>query len=156
MPSGDGPLLDEGAHGPDLRSGHALDATPRVRIKRRWWVLGALMLILTVMITVWGEAGRTTGVTAPPAFCKVADRMEKEFELHGRKRVARQLTLVEDLAAVAPRRIQPDMQVYLEAMRRRVQNDRSVIDDPAIQRSVDNVNRYASQGCGVLDRQSGI
>lgn len=143
------PLIPHGAGDPPA-TGHA----PTRRARTWWWVAGALGLVLVGILYWLGQQSERTVAPAPRAFCRTALRLEDEFERHGRARPDRQLTIVEDLAAAAPRRIRADATTYLDAMRR-VRTDPSVVDDPDVERAVDNVNRYASQGCGFFERRGG-
>ncbi len=54
------------------------------------------------------------------------------------------------LAEHAPKDIAADAQTYLEAMQRRADGDKSVVDNPKIQQAVENVNRRASSGCALF------
>jgi hypothetical protein len=95
---------------------------------------------------------------APRAFCRAADRYEKELEHQvrkGAKDVDRQIARVRDLVATAPSRIEADTRTFLDALER-VASDPAVRRDPAIKKAVDNVSRFASQGCGVYKRSGGL
>lgn len=88
----------------------------------------------------------------PKAFCDAAsrydDRLQKGAELD------EQIRLVERIAAAAPVKVKADAEKFLDALRR-VETDPSVRDNPDIQRAVENVNRYAAQGCGFYERRPG-
>lgn len=117
--------------------------------------LTAGMLLLAVTATAAG-CSREEKPPASKAFCRAADRWNDEIERtakRGKPDVERQLPLVEDLARTAPEEIKDDAERFADAMRRRAEGDTSVVDDPAINEAVDNVNRYANQACGVYERR---
>ena len=65
-----------------------------------------------------------------------------------------QIRLVQRMVDTAPAKIKADAQTFVDALRR-VETDPSVKDDPKVKRAVENVNRYAAQGCGFYERQGG-
>jgi hypothetical protein len=84
--------------------------------------------------------------TPSRAFCQAAyDYDTKLPKLIGK--IDQQTALVQKLADHAPKDIADDAKVYLDAMKRRAAGDKSVIDDPKIQKAVENVNRRAAAGC---------
>jgi hypothetical protein len=89
---------------------------------------------------------------APRSFCAAAadydDRLSKGAKLD------EQIRLVEKIAATAPAKIKADAETFLDALRR-VETDPSVKDDPKIKAAVEEVNRYAAQGCGFYERPGG-
>lgn len=89
---------------------------------------------------------------APLAFCKAASRYDDRLSKGAS--VAEQIRLVERIAATAPAKIKSDADTFLNAMRR-VEADNSVKDNPDVKRAVENVNRYAAQGCGFYQQQGG-
>ena len=58
------------------------------------------------------------------------------------------------MVAAAPKAIEADARVFLDAMER-VETDPSVQDNEKVQQAVENVNRYAAQGCEFYARRSG-
>jgi len=122
----------------------------------RTWILAAALAAL-----VAGSAcsGSSHSSAAPRAFCDAASRYEDELQAEQTKGVrddAKQLPLVERLAATAPASIRRDAQTFLDAMRR-VAQDPHLRDNPAVKQAVDNVNRFASNRCGFFNQQpSGI
>lgn len=91
---------------------------------------------------------------APLAFCKAAaeydyrlDQAEVPLRVH--------IRLVEDIVAAAPAKIAPDAETFLDALRRVADDPEEIQDDPQIKRAVENVNRYAAQGCDFYARRSG-
>jgi hypothetical protein len=89
---------------------------------------------------------------APRAFCDAAARYDDRLSKGAR--LDEQIRLVEKMSTTAPRKIAADTATFLDALRR-VENDPSVKDDKTIQRAVENVNRYAAQGCGFYERRRG-
>ena len=90
--------------------------------------------------------------TAPLAFCKAASRFDDRLS-KGAK-IDEQIRLVQGMVDTAPTKIRSDAQTFVDALRR-VGTDKSVRDDPNVKRAVDNVNRYAAQGCGFYESQGG-
>jgi hypothetical protein len=91
------------------------------------------------------------------AFCAAADRYNTELE-HQQKTgtidLARQVSRVTRVVETAPKAIHAAAQRFLDALRA-VETDPSVKNDPAVKRSVDAVNRYANQACGVYTSSDG-
>ncbi len=84
--------------------------------------------------------------TPSKAFCQAAYDYDTNLpKLIGK--IQQQTALVQKLAEHAPKDIAADAQTYLEAMQRRANGDKSVVDNPKIQTAVDNVNRRAADGC---------
>ncbi|MDQ1430245.1 MAG: hypothetical protein QOF40_847, partial [Actinomycetota bacterium] len=93
------------------------------------------------------------------AFCQAAYDYDTNLpKLIGK--VDKQTALVEKLAAHAPKDIAKDAQTYLDAMQRRAQGDKSVVDQPHIEEAVKRVERRAADGCDLYkqnqDGSSGI
>lgn len=108
-----------------------------------------------VAATVLVGACRSEGSDAPKpprAFCDAASRYDDRVQ-RGAK-LDEQIRLVQRMADTAPAKIKADAQTFVDALRR-VETDPSVRDDPKVKRAVDNVNRYAAQGCGFYKRQPG-
>jgi hypothetical protein len=146
----------------------ARDAASRRRA-RIWWVItGVAILGVSISVIGFGGGQGRSGPRAPEAFCRAADRYEKEAERQAiepartdevRQRfVERQVARVEELVATAPRAIRADAETFLTELRR-VEADPTEADDgvtPAVKGAVDNVNRFANQRCGVYDREGGL
>jgi len=114
-------------------------------------------LVLT-LATAGAACSKEDTPTASKAFCRAADRYNNELERQqerGEIDTDRQIARVEDLAAEAPHQIEADAETFLDALRR-VDDDPSIKGDPAIQKAVDNVNRFANQACGVYERRGGL
>jgi hypothetical protein len=116
------------------------------------------VVVLVVAIVAAGCSSEDEP-TASPAFCRAADDFNAELErarAEGEASVERQLPLVEEMARLAPKAIDDDADTYADAMRRRADGDRSVVDNPEIETAVNNVNRFANQACNVYERNSGL
>jgi hypothetical protein len=80
------------------------------------------------------------------AFCVAAYKYDKRLpKMIGK--VDEQITLVEPIAANAPKDIKADADLFLDALRRVAAGDKSVVDNPKIQHAATNVNRRAADGC---------
>lgn len=113
------------------------------------------MAVAAVLVTAVLGAGCRSGSDAPKApraFCDAASRYDDRLSKGAR--LDEQIRLVEKIAATAPAKIKSDAETFLDALRR-VETDPSVKDDPKIQSAVEDVNRYAAQGCGFYQRQGG-
>lgn len=86
------------------------------------------------------------------AFCKAASRFDDRLS-RGAK-LDEQVRLVQRMVDTAPAKVRPDAQTFVDALRR-VETDPSVKDNPKVKKAVENVNRYAAQGCGFYESQGG-
>jgi hypothetical protein len=117
--------------------------------------------IVAVAVIAASVAAGCSSEKTPPAskaFCNAANRYNNEIvreQKKGKIDTQRQIAIVEDLAANAPRAIRSDTQTFLDALRR-VDSDPSLKSDPKIKDAVDSVNRYANKACGVYSRDSGV
>ncbi len=126
--------------------------------RRRVVIAVVVLAAVGIGLTVASRGGDSTRADPPRAFCRAAERYEQAIQresMSGRLGVDRQIELVGEIAAAAPPVIAADAQVFVDALRR-VRDDPSVRDDPAIKRAVDNVNRYAAQGCGAYKGSGGL
>jgi hypothetical protein len=114
----------------------------------------AVAAVLVVLVLSAGACGSDGGNApkAPLGFCKAAARYDDRLS-KGAK-LAEQIQLVQGMVDTAPARITGDAQTFVDALRR-VEADPSVKDDAKVKKAVENVNRYAAQGCGFYDRQGG-
>jgi hypothetical protein len=111
-------------------------------------LLAAIVLAGALGAACSGESGSTT--KAPEGFCQAAYNYEQELNKEltkGEKNLTKQLALVEKMADQAPKKIRGDATAFADALRR-LPHDPSVKNNPEIKKAVDNVNRYASNGCG--------
>ena len=115
-------------------------------------LLLSLVLVATVVLAVGCGSEGGGAPKAPLAFCKAAstydDRLSKGARLD------EQIRLVQGMVDTAPAKIRPDAQTFVDALRV-VETDKSVRDDPKVKKAVENVNRYAAQGCGFYKSQGG-
>jgi hypothetical protein len=98
---------------------------------------------------------------APRAFCDAVVDLEDGFvDLFDEPRdvqIRGQIELVEEVVDTAPREIEPDARTFLEALeaiRDDPDND-ALRDDPEVEEAVANVERYAIDGCGLYEDDSG-
>ena len=110
----------------------------------------ALIGAIVLAVGCGSEGGDAT--KAPLAFCKAASRFDDRLS-KGAK-LGEQVRLVQGMVDTAPARIKADTTTFLDALRR-VETDPSVKDNPKVKRAVENVNRYAAQGCGFYEQQGG-
>jgi len=115
--------------------------------------LASIAVVVAAVVLIAG-CGSDSGDSpkAPLAFCKAASRYDDRLS-KGAK-VDEQIRLVARMAATAPAKIKADTETFLDALRR-VETDKSVKDDPTVKHAVENVNRYAAQGCGFYQQQGG-
>jgi hypothetical protein len=130
--------------------------------RRLVWLAAGLLAAGSVAAGCSGESGATT--KAPKAFCQAAYNYEQELNKEltkGEKDLNKQLALVEIMAAKAPRKVHEDVLAFADAIRQ-VRDDPSLAKNKQFQargrKVVDNVNRYASNGCGFFkqDPSEGI
>jgi hypothetical protein len=122
---------------------------------RRLSVL-ALLAVTTLAAGCSGGSNDKPQVNKP--FCDAAGRYEKELERQFEENVVdvdKQIEIVQDLADAAPKQIRAKADRFLDALQR-VETEPELRDDPDVREAVEDVNRYAAQGCGVYDRRSGI
>ena len=114
----------------------------------------AVAALLLVAALVGGACSSEGGNApkAPLAFCKAAARYDDRVSRNAK--IDEQIRLVQRMVDTAPAKIKADAQTFVDALRR-VETDKSAKDDPNVKRAVENVNRYAAQGCGFYERQGG-
>ena len=112
----------------------------------------AAVLVVPALLAVGCRSEERSGPKPSRAFCDAAarydDRLSKGAKLD------EQIRLVQGMVDTAPAKIEGDAQAFVDALRR-VEADASVKDDPKVKKAVENVNRYAAQGCGFYERQGG-
>src|SRR4029079_12586513 len=102
--------------------------------------------LLAAALTACSRDSESSLPTPSKAFCQAAYDYDTNLpKLIGK--IRQQTALVQKLAEHAPKDIAADAQTYLDAMERRADGDKSVVDNPKIQTAVDNVNRRAADGC---------
>jgi hypothetical protein len=121
-----------------------------------------LALALTAAIVVAAcSRGDESVEPAPEAFCDaVIDLEDGLAELAGKAedvQVRGQIPLVRRVADTAPRQVERDARIFLEALEavRDNPDDPSLRDDPDVLEAVENVERYAIEGCELYERDGG-
>jgi hypothetical protein len=114
-----------------------------------------LSVALVAATAVAGCSGEDAKPRVTRAFCTAADRLDKELQHQSVTKldIDKQIARVEELAATAPKPIKPQADIYLDAMRRVKSDPDFQKDDPKVRAAVNDVNRYASQGCNVYERK---
>lgn len=110
--------------------------------------------LLVAALVVAGCRDSSSAPKPPAAFCDAAKRYDDRLLKGKQPSLDEQIRLVQRMVDTAPARIKADAQTFLDALRQ-VETDPSVRDDPKVKGSVDNVNRYAAQGCGFYERRPG-
>jgi len=114
----------------------------------------AVAAVLVVAVLVGGACSSESANApkAPLAFCQAAARYDDRVSRNAK--TDEQIRLVQRMVDTAPTRIKADAEAFVDALRR-VEADPSVKDNAKIKRAVENVNRYAAQGCGFYKQQGG-
>ena len=110
----------------------------------------ALVLLAAALAACSGDSEASLP-TPSKAFCQAA----YDFDTNAPKLIGKikaQTDLVARMADHAPKDIASDAAIYLDAMQRRAEGDKSVVDNPKIQAAVDNVNRRATAGCKLFNQ----
>jgi hypothetical protein len=116
-----------------------------MRVLRAALVVG---ILATALAACSGDSSKSLP-TPSRAFCQAA----YDFDTNAPKlagKINKQTELVQEMADHAPKDIADDAHLYLDAMKRRARGDKSVVDNPKIEKAVDNVNRRATNGCQLL------
>jgi hypothetical protein len=108
------------------------------------------LLVLAAAATACSRGDESSLPRPSKPFCEAAHRYEVRLEKHAR--IGEQIQIVQRMADHAPKDIADDTNAFLDALQRRREGDLSVVDNPKIQKAVDNVNRRAFFGCG-FDKQ---
>ncbi len=116
-------------------------------------------ILLVAAIALAGVAGckeqsdATSDLPRPSkAFCKAAARYDENVTT-AKLKLSKQIEMVSDIAAHAPKDIEREAQTFLDALKKRQAGDMSVVDNPKIQDAADRVNRRAGQDCGWYQRE---
>jgi hypothetical protein len=112
-------------------------------------------ILAVAAIVATGCSSERDAPDAPLAFCKAAAEYDHQLSTKTEVPLRTQIRLVGDIVDAAPRAVADDARLFLRALEA-VRTDDEVVDDPGIQRAVENVNRYAAQGCDFYARRSGI
>ena len=115
---------------------------------------GAGILAVAALVAA-GCSSERDAPDGPLAFCRPAANYDHALATKGRDLpLARQIRYLRAMVAGAPPEIIADTRVFLDALER-VEEDAGVRDDPKVRQAVENVNRYAAQGCEFYARRSG-
>jgi hypothetical protein len=114
--------------------------------------LVAAAVLVTSVVSVASCRSGGSAPKAPEAFCDAAFKYDDRVSRNAK--IDEQIRLVQRMVDRAPAKIKADAQTFVDALRR-VETDPSVKDDLKIKRAVENVNRYAAQGCGFYKREGG-
>ena len=120
--------------------------------------LSVLALLALTMVAAGCSGGSDDEPQVNKPFCDAAGRYEKELERQLENNIVdvdTQIEIIQDLAEAAPKPIRAKAERFLDALQR-VEAEPELRDDPDVREAVEDVNRYAAQGCGVYDRRSGI
>ncbi|MGI8795925.1 MAG: hypothetical protein ACR2IR_04960 [Acidimicrobiia bacterium] len=116
-------------------------------------------VLLTALVVVVSAAGCRSSdepVTRPPeAFCQTAIDLEEGLEQL--VDIDEQIRLVRRLVETAPPEIEGDARTFLDALEavRADPDNPDLRDDPDVREAVDNVNRFATEGCELPEREGG-
>ena len=112
----------------------------------------AAVLVVLALIASACRAEESSAPKPSRAFCDAAsdydDRLSKGAKLD------EQIRIVQRMVDTASAKIEADAQTFVDALRR-VEADPSVKDDAKVKKAVENVNRYAAQGCGFYKQEGG-
>jgi hypothetical protein len=109
------------------------------------------VLACFVLVGCKSSESATSSLPRPSkAFCRAAANYDKRVQM---AKLPEQIQLVSAIAEHAPRDIERDAHLFLDALQRRQDGDTSVIDNPKIETAVGNVNRRAGQDCGWYQRK---
>jgi hypothetical protein len=129
-----------------------------MRIRRRLLTAVALGAAIAALAGC-SDPAKSSLPKPPVAFCEAAakydESIQKTLKASQEQQAAAQVPLVERLEANAPADVKHAAGVFLDAMRRRASGDASVVDDRAVKKAVDDVNRRAGNGCGFYRSQGG-
>ncbi|HXY94043.1 MAG TPA: hypothetical protein VEP49_16305 [Acidimicrobiia bacterium] len=112
----------------------------------------ALVLVASVAVACSGEESSSLPRPSKP-FCEAAHRYDVRVERQAP--IGEQIQIVQEMVDHAPRDIARDAATFLDALQRRRDGDKSVIDNPKIEQAVNHVNVRAAQGCDFYQSDSG-
>ena len=120
------------------------------RVPKR--LAGAAILLVAALVGGACSSESANAPKAPLAFCQAAARYDDRVSRNAK--IDEQILLVQRMVDTAPAKIKANAETFVDALRQ-VGTDKSVKDDPRVKRAVENVNRYAAQGCGFYKQQGG-
>jgi len=114
----------------------------------------AAALVATTAAACSGEDASGSTLPKPSnSFCTAArkydDRVVKGAGID------EQIRLVTRMAATAPKDVAHDASVFLDALQRRRAGDKSVVDNPKIEKAVAKVERRVQNGCQLFSQPPG-
>lgn len=113
----------------------------------------ALAIVLVTVTACKSSESATSQLPRPTKeFCVAAARYDEKVQV-GDLSLDEHVEFVTAIADNAPKDIADQAAVFLDAIKRRANGDKSVVDQPAIQRAVEDVNRRAGQDCGWYERK---
>lgn len=117
--------------------------------------IAAVAVLLMVVVTACSSEDDDPSAHPPEPFCQAAIALEEFGPVRGRvPELDDQIDLVREVAETAPADIKAQAEAFLDAMERYQDGDDSVIDDPEVQEAVNEVNRYATNGCELFERDN--
>ena len=115
---------------------------------------GVCVLAVATLVAA-GCSSERDAPNAPLAFCRPASNYDYALSTKGRDLpIARQIRYLEAMVAAAPKAIEADARVFLDAMER-VESDPSVRDNEKVEQAVKNVNRYAARAASSTPAAAG-
>ena len=121
-----------------------------MRAPTRALALAVLFLVAAAGIAGCSKEDAKSLPVPSKAFCKAAYTYDKKVER--KASLAVQIGLVQTMVDHAPNDIAKDTQIFLDALQRRANGDKSVVDNPKIMIAVNNVNRRAQSDCGLFEQ----
>jgi signal transduction histidine kinase len=127
-----------------------------MRLPARLPALALAALVAAVGLTACSRGDSESLPVPSKAFCKAAYTYDKKVERKASLQV--QIGLVQTMVDHAPKDIAADTKTFLEALQRRADGDKSVVDNAKVQTAVNAVNRRAQNDCGLFtqDPPSGM
>jgi hypothetical protein len=117
----------------------------------------APLLVASLLVAVGATACSRDSSSSLPRpskpFCEAAHRYDVRVEKLAP--ISEQINIVQQMVDHAPKDIARDAETFLDALQRRRDGDKSVVDNPKIENAVDNVNRRAVNGCGLYKQEPG-
>lgn len=128
-------------------------------MRPRRLLVPAVLLAAAAVLTGCKDPAKSSLPNPSTAFCDAAARYDEAIQKPSKapqaQQAATQIPLVERMERFAPADVKQAAGVFLDAMRRRAAGDTTVVDDRAVKRAVDDVNRRAGNGCGFYKSQQG-
>ncbi len=109
--------------------------------------------VLAVGVAACSGEGSSSLPRPSKPFCEAAHRYDVRVEK--RASIDEQIRIVQKIADHAPKDIARDADTFLDALKRRRDGDKSVVDNPKIEKAVNNVNRRAANGCRLYQQDAG-